>query len=249
MSEIIPCLDHTIHKKMKLKLTTALMEHYERHCPDARFKLQCLVPPPSNYQTPITWPDSRDEVWKANVPHTFLATEKSDQHWMVVEGEKIKFPGGGTHFHDGADKYIQALARMLGNSKGDLSLGGHVRTALDIGCGVASFGAYLLPHNVLTMSVAPNDVHQNQIQFALERGLPAWLGVMGTQRLPFPSQSFDMAHCSRCRIDWAQREGVLLLELDRLLRPGGYWVWSSPPAYRDDPESRAAWRDVTSITE
>lgn len=141
----------------------------------------------------------------ANVPHTFLAKEKSDQHWMVVEGDKIKFPGGGTHFHDGAEKYIQGLGRMLGSEDGDLSLGGKVRTALDVGCGVASFGGYLLQHNILAMSVAPNDVHQNQIQFALERGIPAWLGVLGTMRLPFPSKSFDLSHCSRCRIDWAQR--------------------------------------------
>lgn len=55
---------------------------------------------------------SRDEVWKANIPHTHLAEEKSDQHWMVVNGEKINFPGGGTHFHYGADKYIVALARV-----------------------------------------------------------------------------------------------------------------------------------------
>lgn len=53
---------------------------------------------------------SRDHVWKANIPHTHLAKEKSDQNWMVVEGEKIKFPGGGTHFHFGADKYIAAIA-------------------------------------------------------------------------------------------------------------------------------------------
>lgn len=61
-------------------------------------------------QIPIRWPASRDEVWKANIPHTHLAQEKSDQNWMVVDGEKIKFPGGGTHFHDGADKYIMAIA-------------------------------------------------------------------------------------------------------------------------------------------
>ena len=49
-------------------------------------------------------------MWKANIPHTHLASEKSDQNWMVVDGDKIKFPGGGTHFHDGADKYISAIA-------------------------------------------------------------------------------------------------------------------------------------------
>lgn len=63
-------------------------------------------------QVPIKWPRSRDEVWKANIPHTHLATEKSDQNWMVVRGEKIAFPGGGTHFHYGADKYIRAMANV-----------------------------------------------------------------------------------------------------------------------------------------
>ncbi|CAI5481122.1 unnamed protein product [Closterium sp. Yama58-4] len=248
LSEVIPCLDHNIHKKMKLHLSTSLMEHYERHCPPSNLRVRCLVPPPADYKTPIRWPESRDVVWKSNVPHPFLATEKSDQHWMVVDGDKIRFPGGGTHFHDGADKYIQSVGRMLKNEDGDLSLGGKIRTVLDIGCGVASFGAFLLDQGMIAMSVAPNDRHENQIQFALERGVPAWLGVLGTKRLPFPSRGFDLAHCSRCRIDWGQRDGVLLLELDRLLRPGGYWVWSAPPAYRDDEESRTLWKQVTDVT-
>lgn len=48
--------------------------------------------------------------------------------------------------------------------------GGSIRNVLDVGCGVASFGAYLLPLDIIAMSLAPNDVHENQIQFALERG-------------------------------------------------------------------------------
>jgi hypothetical protein len=31
---------------------------------------------------------------------------------MVVNEYKINFPGGGTHFHYGADKYIAALAKV-----------------------------------------------------------------------------------------------------------------------------------------
>lgn len=118
-----------------------------------------------------------------------------------------------------------------------LNNGGHIRNVLDVGCGVASFGAYLLPLDIIAMSLAPNDVHENQIQFALERGIPSTLGVLGTKRLPYPSRSFELAHCSRCRIDWLQRDGILLLELDRVLRPGGYFVYSSPEAYAHDPEN------------
>ncbi|CAH8357074.1 unnamed protein product [Eruca vesicaria subsp. sativa] len=41
------------------------------------------------------------------------------------------------------------------------------RVALDIGCGVASFCAFLMQLNTTSLSVAPKDVHENQIQFAL----------------------------------------------------------------------------------
>ena len=51
-------------------------------------------------------------MWQANIPHTHLAKEKSDQNWMVVKGDKINFPGGGTHFHYGADKYIASIANV-----------------------------------------------------------------------------------------------------------------------------------------
>lgn len=67
---------------------------------------------------------------------------------------------------------------------------------------VASWGAYMLKRNVLTMSFAPRDSHEAQVQFALERGVPAVIGVLGTIKLPYPSRSFDMAQCSRCLISW-----------------------------------------------
>jgi len=52
------------------------------------------------------------------------------------------------------------------------------------------------------MSFAPRDSHEAQIQFALERGVPAVIGVLGTIKMPYPSHAFDMAHCSRCLIQW-----------------------------------------------
>lgn len=80
--------------------------------------------------------------------------------------------------------------------------GKNIRVILDVGCGVASFGGYLLDKNVITMSFAPKDEHEAQIQFALERGIPATLSVIGTQRLTFPDDAFDLLHCARCRVHW-----------------------------------------------
>lgn len=248
-SELIPCLDRNLIYQSRLKLDLSVMEHYERHCPLPERRYNCLIPPPRGYKVPIKWPKSRDEVWKANIPHTHLAKEKSDQNWMVVKGDRIVFPGGGTHFHYGADKYIASMANMLNFPNNILNNGGNLRTVLDVGCGVASFGGYLLSSDIIAMSLAPNDVHQNQIQFALERGIPAYLGVLGTKRLPYPSRSFELAHCSRCRIDWLQRNGILLLELDRVLRPGGYFAYSSPEAYAQDEEDLRIWRAMSALVE
>lgn len=69
---------------------------------------------------------------------------------------------------------------------------------------VASWGAYLLSRDILTVSFAPRDTHEAQVQFALERGVPALIGVLASIRLPYPSRAFDMAHCSRCLIPWGQ---------------------------------------------
>ncbi|XP_071696622.1 probable methyltransferase PMT26 [Rutidosis leptorrhynchoides] len=74
------------------------------------------------------------------------------------------------------------------------------RVILNVGCRVASFGGYLFERDVVTMLFALKEEHEAQVQFALERGIPAISAVMGTQRLPFPSKIFDVIHCARCRV-------------------------------------------------
>ncbi|KAI9077518.1 hypothetical protein K1719_040450 [Acacia pycnantha] len=98
------------------------------------------------------------------------------------------------------------------------------------------------------MSLAPKDVHEAQVQFALERGIPAILGAMGTKRLPFPGSVFDLVHCARCRVPWHLEGGRLLLELNRVLRPGGCFVWSATPVYQKNPEDSGIWKDMGEIT-
>ncbi|KAF6162788.1 hypothetical protein GIB67_029057 [Kingdonia uniflora] len=138
---------------------------------------------------------------------------------------------------------------MLNFSKNNLNNEGRIRTVLDVGCGVASFRAYLLSFNIIAIYVAPNDVHPNQIQFSLEKGIPTYLGVLGTKRLPYPSRSFELAHCSHCRINWLQRDGILILELDRLLKPGGYFAYSSSEAYAQCEEDLKIWREMSTLVE
>ncbi|KAK7367349.1 hypothetical protein VNO80_09360 [Phaseolus coccineus] len=238
--DYIPCLDN--EKALKQLRTTRHYEHRERHCPDD--PPTCLVPLPKGYKTPIEWPSSRDKIWYHNVPHKKLAEVKGHQNWVKVTGEFLTFPGGGTQFINGALHYIDFVQQ----AEPSIAWGKHTRVILDVGCGVGSFGGFLFERDVIAMSFAPKDEHEAQVQFALERGIPAISAVMGSQRLPFPSRVFDLVHCARCRVPWHADGGMLLLELNRLLRPGGHFVWSATPVYQKLEEDVEIWKEMTILT-
>ncbi|XP_076900403.1 putative methyltransferase PMT24 [Bidens hawaiensis] len=238
--DYIPCLDNL--EAIKHLHGRSHYEHRERHCPVD--PPTCLVPLPVGYKTPIKWPRSREQIWYSNVPHTKLAAVKGHQNWVKVDGEYLTFPGGGTQFKNGALHYID----FIQNSHPDIAWGKRTRVILDVGCGVASFGGYLFERDVIAMSFAPKDEHEAQVQFALERGIPAISAVMGTKRLPFPSKIFDIVHCARCRVPWHIEGGKLLLELNRVLRPGGYFVWSATPVYQNKTEDVEIWEAMSKLT-
>ncbi|KAJ7959609.1 S-adenosyl-L-methionine-dependent methyltransferases superfamily protein [Quillaja saponaria] len=239
--DYIPCLDN-FEVVVSLK-SRRHMEHRERHCPSP--SPRCLLPLPTGYKLPVPWPKSRDMVWYENVPHPKLVEYKKNQNWVRKSGEYLVFPGGGTQFKDGVNSYIEFIEKTLPT----IEWGKHTRVVLDVGCGVASFGGYLLDKNVITMSFAPKDEHEAQIQFALERGIPATHSVIGTQRLIFPDNGYDVIHCARCRVHWDADGGKPMVELNRILRPGGFFVWSATPVYRDDERDRNVWKAMVTVTE
>ncbi|KDP39437.1 hypothetical protein JCGZ_03719 [Jatropha curcas] len=238
--DYIPCLDNL--QAIRSLRSTKHYEHRERHCPEE--PPTCLVPLPEGYKRPIEWPKSREKIWYYNVPHTKLAQLKGHQNWVKVTGEYLTFPGGGTQFKHGALHYIDFINETLP----DIAWGKRSRVILDVGCGVASFGGFLFDRDVLAMSFAPKDEHEAQVQFALERGIPAISAVMGTQRLPFPARVFDIVHCARCRVPWHIEGGKLLLELNRVLRPGGFFVWSATPVYQKLAEDVEIWKAMSELT-
>ncbi|KAL3630149.1 hypothetical protein CASFOL_023133 [Castilleja foliolosa] len=239
--DYIPCLDNL--EAIKKLTTTKHYEHRERHCPENA--PTCLVPLPEGYQRSMEWPTSREKIWYHNVPHTKLAEVKGHQNWVKVSGEYLTFPGGGTQFKHGALHYIDFIQQSVP----EIAWGKRSRVVLDVGCGVASFGGFLFDRDVLTMSLAPKDEHEAQVQFALERGIPAISAVMGTSRLPYPGKVFDIVHCARCRVPWHIEGGKLLLELNRLLRPGGFFVWSATPIYQKLAEDVEIWEAMKQLTQ
>jgi hypothetical protein len=125
-SEYTPCEDVA----RSLRYPRDRLVYRERHCPSAGERLRCLVPAPAGYRSPFPWPRCRDVAWFANVPHKELTVEKAVQNWIRVDGDKLRFPGGGTMFPHGADAYIDDIGKIIPLSDGS------IRTALDTGCGV-----------------------------------------------------------------------------------------------------------------
>ncbi|KAA8528290.1 hypothetical protein F0562_035645 [Nyssa sinensis] len=236
----VPC--YNVSENLALGFSKG--EEYDRHCGHGS-RQNCLVLPPVKYKSPLRWPAGRDVIWVANVKITaqqVLSSGSLTKRMMMLEEEQFSFRSASLMF-DGVEDYSHQIAEMIGlrNESNFIQTG--VRTVLDIGCGYGSFGAHLFSKQLLTMCIANYEASGSQVQLTLERGLPAMIGSFTLKQLPYPSFSFDMVHCARCSIDWDQKDGIFLIEVDRVLRPGGYFVWTStltkaPQSKKEDPRSK-----------
>lgn len=206
-------------------------EEFDRHCELSREGEQCLIRPPKEYKIPLRWPGGRDVIWSGNVKITkdqFLSSGSMTKRLMLLEENQIAFHSEDGLIFDGVKDYSRQIAEMIGLGSDFEFLQAGVRNVLDIGCGFGSFGAHLVSLKVMAVCIAAYEATGSQVQLALERGLPAMIGNFISRQLPYPSLSFDMVHCAQCGILWDQKDGMLLLEVDRVLKPGGYFVLTSP---------------------
>ncbi|GMY25865.1 probable methyltransferase PMT5 [Fagus crenata] len=206
-------------------------EEFDRHCEVSREQERCLVRPPKDYKIPLRWPTGRDVIWSGNVKITkdqFLSSGSMTKRLMLLEENQITFHSEDGLTFDGVNDYSRQIAEMIGLGSDSEFLQAGVRTVLDIGCGFGGFGAHLLSLKLMAVCIAAYEATGSQVQFALERGLPAMIGNFILRQLPYPSLSFDMVHCAQCGIVWDQKDGMFLIEVDRVLKPGGYFVLTSP---------------------
>ncbi|PHT59455.1 putative methyltransferase PMT5 [Capsicum baccatum] len=157
-------------------------KEFDRHCELSSEQTHCLVRSMEDYKIPLTWPAGRDVIWSGNVRLT------KDQ--FLSSGSMTKSVKDHSHL----------IAEMIGLGSGAEFLQAGVRTVLDIGCGFGSFGAHLLSLKLMALCVAAYESSGSQVQFALERGLPAIIGNFVSKQLPFPPLSYDMVHCAQCGI-------------------------------------------------
>ncbi|XP_040384199.1 probable methyltransferase PMT16 [Oryza brachyantha] len=192
--------------------------------PSARRALRAVT---SRFRGPFPWPASRGVVWAGNSAHgaEAVAAAGGDSRWARLDGDVLRFRDAGA-----VRAYADAVLRLIGAP---------VRTALDVGAmHGGNWATELLSRGVLTVPVAApwgSSDGAALVELALERGAPAMLAAAAaagvpSRRLPFPAGAFDMAHCGRCLVPWHLHGGRFLMEIDRVLRPGGYWVHSGAPA-------------------
>ncbi|KAL5723134.1 hypothetical protein ACHQM5_006563 [Ranunculus cassubicifolius] len=205
-------------------------EEFDRHCEVSRMEPRCLIRPPKEYKIPLRWPAGRDVIWSGNVKITkdqFLASGSMTKRMMLLEENQIAFHSEDGITIDSVKDYSRQVAEMIGLGSDTEFHQAGVRNVLDIGCGFGSFGAHLLSLKLMTVCVAAYEVSGSQVQMSLERGLPAVIGNFISKQLPYPSLSFDMVHCAQCGISWDEKDGAFLMEADRVLKPGGYFVLTS----------------------
>lgn len=211
----VPCVD------MEAGGSGGSHRHRERSCP--RHPVTCLVPMPQGYENPVPWPECQLKILYRNVAHPKLSAYVKSRRWVNLTGEYLMFPREESEFKGGVHHYLSSIEEMVP----DIEWGKNIRVVLDIGCTDASFGSALHEKNVIALSLGLMMDQTDLAQVALERGIPAVVGSLGTRRLPFPSGVYDAIHCSDCNIAWHSNGGRLLLEMNRILRPGGYFIIST----------------------
>lgn len=213
----VPCID--------VEMATGKIQmyrHHERSCP--KTPPMCLVPLPSDgYDMPVHWPENKHKILYKNVAHPKLDAYIKTQSWVVEFEEYLTFPQNESVIKGGTSHYLESIEEMAP----DIEWGKNIRVVLDVGCTDSSFGALLLDKDVVTLSLGLKDDLVDLAQVALERGFPTFVSPFATRRLPFPSNVFDAIHCGGCDIHWHSNGGKLLLEMNRVLRPGGYFISST----------------------
>uniref|UniRef100_A0A0D9YYD7 Methyltransferase n=1 Tax=Oryza glumipatula TaxID=40148 RepID=A0A0D9YYD7_9ORYZ len=242
----VPCYYNVSDAVDVADLGGGVVISYERQC-SREGKIACLVAPPRSYRIPVRWPSGKGFIWKDNVRISGQEFSSGSLFKrMMVEEDQISFPSDA-HMADGVEDYAHQIAEMIGlRNEFNFNEAG-VRTVLDIECGFGTLGAHLFQRDLLTMCIANYEASGSQVQITLERGIPAMIGSFASKQLPYPYLSFDMVHCAKCNIEWDKNDGGFLVEVDRLLRPSGYFVWTSSlnthRALRDK-ENQKKWRTI-----
>lgn len=97
---------------------------------------------------------------------------------------------------------------------------------LDVGCGFGGLGGFVSEHLGIP-EVHGIDIDPGVMAEARSKGIKAQLVELGKQPLPFPERHFDFI-MSLGMMDYLPTYDAAIIELHRVLRPGGYVLVALP---------------------
>jgi SAM-dependent methyltransferase len=148
--------------------------------------------------------------------------------YQVEHGEFL----GDADFVWGPEGLREGTAHLLGELAG--------RDVLEVGCGGAQCSRWLLEAGARPVAF---DLSRGQLaeaaRLAKSTGLEVPLVQADAGRLPFRDEAFDLACSAYGAVPFVADSAAVMVEIARVLRPGGRWVFSTTHpfrwCFRDDP--------------
>ena len=199
----------------------------------------CYVRKPENYtlffnRSERLWNIPHGNIGKLNHSNKWFKLQAEGQRWLSAEEEVLHFEeNGGTSMRHWGDnfaylklliQYTNIFSRCSNQTKPII---------LDTGAGTASLSAAARDvrggnGSVNVLSYVPIDDYYRLGAMISERALPVFLHHFDGNKIPVPNASFDVVHCRWC---WHHTVGydIWLREVDRILNPGGVFVFTFVP--------------------
>lgn len=244
-------LETTANKLASAGDTQQLCSKEEFFIPD-KFLNNCYVTPPEGYRIPFNradrlWNTPRKNLGWLNTSEHDYNNQVHNQRWARIDENNVRLrENGGTSVRAFGDNiiYYNLLVKRTGWFSRCRNKTKPV--VLDTGAGVASVAAVARDkrygnNSVSVLSYVPVDEYLRLGNIISERGLPVYLHYFtAEEQIPVPDGSFDVVHCRWC---WHHNAGydVWLKEMDRILVPGGAFVFTFVPLKDEDLLPHKPW--------
>ena len=204
---------------------------------------QCIWPPPADY----VWPAKHKALPAIAVAGSNVTGNNDWVRWsnhFVMNDynlSQFNYGYGKNLYHFNAPHYDNEQLSKLDRIAAHVPLGTRIRNALDVGAGGGSLSLLLhRRYNILTLNLVYAELPY--CEYITERG-GLCAHITAFYSMPFAKFSFDLIH-----IAWLFHmfNGAnlieKLMEVHRVLRPGGYLWWEGGFSYaqRDDVKGWAA---------
>lgn len=217
---------------------------------------RCFVKAPKKYSLP--YEPAMNRLWHvptANLgpldrtQHDF-SNQVHNQRWAEIRDKTVSLNvEGGTSMRNFESKF--EYVRLLVRYSRVMQRGCSTRPVmLDMGAGIASTAAAMADERgargaMNVLSFVPVDTYLRLGIIIADRVLPAFLFRYNGNQVPLAQGGFDLVHCRWC---WLHNYGydTWLEEEDRLLRPGGAFIFTFTPIKDNKILDMAKWNESLS---